>query len=267
VKRDKQSQVRATDVWREAVLSVSLALLVLVLGVTVGKLGVLEALVSAIVVGSAVTVGAILVELLRGNVSSGYATSLDAITSELKAIKSELARLNTTLPTRLLTDEQYSRFEATATERIIICKHEMGAEFDPDPSQRDSAIAYDKIVRDNVTRGVSYCWLAPITKRNQTRMDFLYDAIRDANLDVSGVRVHLLDPSEWERLPFSLETVFIQTKENGRRHIEAFLQIPLSDDLSQRFWTRMAADRRDEWFGTVRQHIGGVEALAQPTAP
>jgi len=168
-------------------------------------------------------------------------------------ISAELNYLTRSLPTYLITDQEYSRIEsAKPTARVIICKGEMGLEFDPDPS-RHPKLPYDQIVRKNIARGVRYQWISQDTEKNKIRADIIRKLF-----PADSARVSLLNGKEWQELPFSLETVFITTILNGSEKVDAYLQIPVEDLEAERYWIKVDPDRRDEWQGRAARYMNGI---------
>ena len=243
----------------EIILSVFISLLVLVLGVALGGLRSSTVLLCSAVVLCSVAAGAILTYRALVNIGSGAHSG-----EVLRSIQAELTHITHSLPTHLLTEEQYSGIESSsATKAVVICMQEMGLEFDTDPDRREILkVSYDAVVRSNIERGVSYHWIAPNTALNRVRTEAI-----QALLPARSIRIALLESVEWDRLPFVFETVFIVSEFASRRHIDGFLQIPISGVGLERYWIRIDPNRRDEWFGMAGQHVDeALIRLRQPGA-
>jgi hypothetical protein len=228
------------------IFSVLISLLVLILGVALGKMQIWIVIVSSLVVLCSAVTGSFLTARTFLQIPSNVHDM-----ELMRAIKAELSHITRALPSYLLTEEQYSRIESSQTTRaVIICMHEMGLEFDPDPEVREVlTVSYNDIVTNNVARGVTYHWIAPRTHMNQVRTDIIND------LFGPSVRTTLLKLADWQLLPFSFETVFILTENLGRRHIDCFVQIPIPTVGAARYWIKIEPNQRDQWFGVARPYL------------
>jgi hypothetical protein len=236
---------------RELTLTVILTGLALILSAAIGHLPVLPVLLASCIVLCSVLLGTnlsyqVLSREFQSPIGSGE------IEERLSLIDARLADISRSRPQNLIADQHYSQIEAADTTRgVVICKQNMGSEFDPEPARRDSLISYDRIVSDNISRGVRYHWIAPDSDVNQVRADIIR-----RRFSPDRANILLLDRRDWQELPFSLETVFILALVEGRQHIEGFIQVPVSENLQERSWIKMQPDIRDAWFGSVRRYIG-----------
>lgn len=243
---------------RELTLTVVLTGLALILSVAIGDLRVVPVLLASCVVLVSTALGVNLcyrvlkIEAEDQIGSREIEQKLGAVDQQLSLIEADLANLGRSYPLFLISDQQYSQVEsAETTKRVIICKQNMGSEFDPDPTRRDSLISYDRIVVDNIRRRVRYHWIAPDNDRNRLRAEIIR-----RRFPPELARITLLSWPEWLGLPFSLETVFILTSMEDRQRIEGFIQVPISENLQERSWIRMQPDTRDEWLGSAMRFVG-----------
>jgi hypothetical protein len=238
------------NVSRELVLSATISALVLVLGVALGHLNIVFIVTACAVILCSVALGAAVAAQMIARQSERNPALPEAIESRLIAISADLSHLSRTLPSYLITDEQYSHIESSKlTVKVIICKSEMGLEFDPDPRRRPK-LPYDQIVRKNIARGVHYQWVSQQTEINKIRADIIRRLFAGDRVSVS-----LLNDREWNELPFSLETVFVTSILNGVERVDAYLQIPVDDVDAERYWIKVDPDRRDEWRGRAARYI------------
>ena len=246
----------------ELVLSAAISALVLVLGVALGHLGIVFIVIACAVILCSVALGAIIAARMLARQAGRNPPNPEAIEARLAAISADLSHLSRTLPSYLITDEQYSHVESSKlTVRVIICKSEMGLEFDPDPKRRPR-LPYDQIVRKNIIRGVRYQWVSQYTEINKIRADIIRRLFPPDRASVS-----LLNDGEWHVLPFSLETVFITSILNGAERVDAYLQIPVIDVDAERYWIKVDPNRRDEWLGRAARYIGEPSSGNNPTLP
>jgi hypothetical protein len=245
---NKEAEGRSLSV--DLTLSAAISALVLVLGVALGHLSIVFITTACAVIICAVGLGATLAGRILSRQGGRGPGNPELIETRLAAIAAELSHLSRTLPSYLITDEQYSHLESSkVTIKVIICKSEMGLEFDPNPRRRPK-LPYDRVVRSNIAKGVRYQWISHYTEINKIRADIIRRMFPSDQISVV-----LLNDKEWHELPFSLETVFITSTFNGVERVDAYLQIPVDDVEAERYWIKVDPDRRDEWRGRVARYI------------
>ena len=246
----------------ELLLTVALTVLVLLINVAMGHVRFGPIVLASLVVLGSTGLGAGLAYRIinRAVNKSSVPRSdfdemrrmFDEMRRALDSMSSDLARFNRALPSYLLTDEQFSRIESDPTTTgVLICKENMGSEFDPDLNRRDSIITYERVVRNNIARGVHYQWIAPDNETTRYRQNIIYGRFPPP----APVRITLLSERQWLNLSLTLEVVFIFSISEGSWHPEGFLLAPLSDDPLERFWIRMKPDLRAQFLGRAMDYI------------
>lgn len=151
----------------------------------------------------------------------------------------------------LLTDAQYAALEANSTVReVVIALKQMGNEFQEDLSERDALIDYEGIVINNLRRGVRYTYITEKSSINSARARRVAQRTGALARQVSLV---LVPPRSWEKLPFSIDTVFL-IDNSGR--MDAYMLLPNGADKVSRSWVQMSPDYRDHWWGITEGLLG-----------
>jgi hypothetical protein len=255
--------------------SASLLVAGLLLSYLIGRVG-LEGLLAAAGVVVVVAVLAVSLVLVMTNewVAGNNNSSLASLTAELREVSQELAIVSEVLVSTigstaitagrssLLSDAQYALIEGSRdVSQVVIAVQQMAAEFEDELANRDALVDFQGVVMSNLRRGVRYVYITERTNINITRAR----RVAWKTLDLSAlIKIVLVPSDQWEKLPFSVDTVFLRQKIG---HLDSYMLLPNGANKAERTWVKMSPDYRDQWWGIAEYFLEEAESLPESEAP
>lgn len=246
-------------------------LVVLILGSAIGQLGFWEILVGAVLV---VTLSCFstyfAVRLwkreLQSSIEAGISEAMEPVRRNLAAVtqtRDELHLLTESLRAAAQGSDGAAKLAAESLgdsdiferERrpdlveVVICKRDMGTEFEDRLEEKASIFDFAGLVLENVRRDkpVRYIWISLDSAVAAERSNLLAKALSGHE---DSFRVLMVSPDKWERLPTDQETIYYRYDSGV---LEAFT-LAADGAPEHRRWLEVPKHRRAEW----RQRVDRV---------
>jgi hypothetical protein len=240
-----------------------LAFAVLTLSFLIGKLEVGAFLKSLLAIAIAGGVGAFVAsEFQRHYIAKAYQQQLSLLsvpsreTDVVPTLDRALERIERLLENEVgrlaelidIEDTHLAEIEAASlTKEVAICRQEMGCELEVDDPSRE---LFERVVEDNLERGVHYCWVSENTGVNRQRAATLRARFATHQ---EAMNILLVPPATWKELPFSFEAVFfVQIDSKGTRHLLGYADVSFGNE-SARSWRKVGNRNCAEWYDQIDQ--------------
>lgn len=260
-------------VWTERLLGpiggLALATAVLTMSFLVGRLDGWDYVKGLGAVGVAAAVAVITFGLLFENhaadvIQQGQTSGLEITTDKIDAaettLRHALNRVEAALEKEVgrlaelldIDDAELATIEASPnTRRVIICRREMGDEFERDDpaSQR-----FEDAVKQNLERSVEYAWITEDNAISRHRERLVLERFAS---HASLISVRRIDPTIWQTLPFTFEAVFIvQVHPSVKWRMLGYAEVSFGmEDV--RTWRKVGNRYCTEWYDQVKRLLDG----------
>jgi hypothetical protein len=231
-------------------------------GVFAGGALLLITIIVAAAVGGFISREAVLPEFRRevGELRDRLLGALDGLLSSMAGLDRRLSMVAGTPiagDSSVLADTQFAALEAADDiARVLIIIKEMGHEFQDRIDERDAYVDYARIVLENVARGARYTYITEENSLNGYRARQMTKKLDDkARGLISVVQVPM---TVWERLPFSVETVFMVSKDDS---LSGYMLVPNAAPKESRVWVKLAPEYRDRWWSALEVLLPSSEPL------
>jgi len=157
----------------------------------------------------------------------------------------------------LVTDAQFALLEAgPSVKAVILVLKKIGTEFQDELAERKTLIDYERIVLDNLRRGVTYTYVTERSVMNVARARRAARKIGELN---TLMKIVVLSQEGWAAFPFLVDTVFLLDTQD---EVEGFALLPNGADKAKRSWVRLSADECDRWWGLVEPLLPEAKLLS-----